>query len=165
MRDPDVRAALTGVADRASGRVYILEVAVGALVYVTERRYSELASTNMLIRRLRPNLFGGMPAFPPKSKWRVRLGLKNEKPSFLEERRQQLVVWVRAIAEQAPDVTLKELLWRGANWSEVPRAIDPGSRCWSRTYLARKQELSDRLSERTTQAGSFTSTSLTHFGD
>jgi hypothetical protein len=163
---PDVLAALTDVCDRPSGRVYILEVAVGSIVYVTERRYSELAAVDALLRRLRPALREGLPAFPRKTKWRVRLGLKPEEADFLEKRRCNLAAWVSAVSEQAPDVALKELLWRGANWSEVPRAIDRGPvRPWSWAYLSRKPELSDRLSERTTQAGSFSSTSFIHCGD
>jgi hypothetical protein len=158
----DVRAALTDVRDRPCGRVYVLEVSFGSAVFVTERRYSELASLDELLRRLRPALLDALPAFPPKTKWRVRLGLKQEAADFLEKRRCQLAAWVLAVAEQAPDVAVKELLWRGANWSEVPRAVD--SPCWGRTCLARKPDLlSDRLSERTTQAGSFTST--TQCGD
>jgi hypothetical protein len=164
----DVRAALSDVRDRPSGRVYVLEVAVGCTAYMTERRYSELSRLNVLIRRLRPALFERLPPFPRKSKWRVRLGLKSDDADFLEERRARLASWVLAVVDQVPDIAVKELLWRGANWCEVPRAIDLGSRCWSRKYLAEKPELSQsdhRLSERTTQAGSFSSTSLTFSGE
>jgi hypothetical protein len=160
MHEGPGRAALTDVCDRPVGRLYILEVTVGSITYVTERRYSELAALNDLLRRLRPKLCEGLPAFPRKTKWRVRLGLKPEEPDFLENRRRALAVWVPAVMEQAPDVALKELLWRGANWSEVPRAPEP----LMHAALSRKQgQSSDRLSERTTQAGSFSSTSLTQW--
>jgi hypothetical protein len=160
---PGVRAALTDAYDRPAARVYVLEVTIGDIVYVTERRYRELAALNALLQRLRPNLCDGLPAFPRKTQWRVWLGLKKEAPDFLENRRRDLAAWVPAVMEQAPDVAVKELLWRGANWSEVPRApsiAEPISPLWSRTALQRKQELiNDRISDRTTQAGSFSSKS------
>jgi hypothetical protein len=158
------RAALVGVVDRPDGRFYVIEVAIGSAVYATERRYSELAALNSFIRRLRPALAAALPAFPRKTSMRVRLRLKRQALNWLDERRRQLAAWVSAFMEQVPDVALKELLWRGANWREVPRALDGASRFLNTSSNSRngKPEL-DRLSERTTvgtssRAGSFTST-------